>query len=118
MKYEVTITNIGDFVLQFMQTRESVIIFNKNVSYEYVNMVVAHTIGELKEDVVVGDKVYIADREYTVTAVGDKAMLTLKKDGHCTFIFRGTDTVEQPGQIMLSGTGMPRFMVGDTIRIE
>ena len=28
MKYEVTITNIGDFVLQFMQTRESVIIFN------------------------------------------------------------------------------------------
>lgn len=118
MKYDVTVTNIGDFVLQFMQTRESVIIFNKNVPYEYMNMVVAHTIGDLKEDVVVGDKLYIADREYTVTAVGDEAMKTLRKDGHCTFVFREADAVEQPGQIMLAGDGMPRFMVGDTIRIE
>ena len=26
MKYDVTVTNIGDFVLQFMQTRESVVV--------------------------------------------------------------------------------------------
>ena len=31
MKYEVTVTAIGDFVLPFMQTRESVILFNKDV---------------------------------------------------------------------------------------
>ena len=43
MKYEVTVTGIGDFVLPFMQTRESVILFNKDVPYEYENMVVSHT---------------------------------------------------------------------------
>ena len=111
MKYEVTVTAIGDFVLPFMQTRESVILFNKDVPYEYENMVVAHTKAELA-----ADKVSLADRSYTVTAVGDKAMQTLRENGHCTIVFTGKDTVEQPGQIMVKGDGVPRFMVGDVIR--
>ena len=56
MKYEVTITGIGDFVLPFMRTRESVIIFDKDVPYEYENMVVAHTKAEVKADIVVGGR--------------------------------------------------------------
>ncbi len=79
MKYEVTVTGIGDFVLPFMQTRESVIL---------------------------------------VTAVGDEAMKTLRENGHCTIVFTGKDAVEQPGQIMVKGDGVPRFMVGDVIRFE
>lgn len=118
MKYEVMVTNIGDFVLQFMQTRDSMIIFDKDVPYEYVNMVVAHNKGVLKEDIVVGDKVHIADMEYTVTAVGNNALDTLKEKGHCTLVFTGKEKVEQPGQIMLKGNGLPRVMVGDVIRFE
>ena len=112
MKYEVTVTGIGDFVLPFMRTRESVIIFDKDVPYEYENMVVAHTKAEVKADIVVGD------RSYTVTAVGDEAMKTLREHGHCTIVFTGKDAVEQPGQIMVKGDGVPRFMVGDIIRFE
>ena len=116
MKYEVTVTAIGDFVLPFMQTRESVILFNKDVPYEYENMVVAHTKAELTSDIVPGDTVSLADRSYTVTAVGDEAMKTLRENGHCTIVFAGKDTVSQPGQIMVKGEGVPRFMVGDVIR--
>ena len=89
MKYEVTVTGIGDFVLPFMQTRESVILFNKDVPYEYENMVVSHTKAALTEDVAVGDTLHLADRSYTVTAVGDEAMKTLRENGHCTICLYG-----------------------------
>ena len=118
MKYEVTVTGIGDFVLPFMQTRESVILFNKDVPYEYENMVVSHTKAVLTEDVAVGDTLRLADRSYTVTAVGDEAIKTLRENGHCTIVFTGKDVVEQPGQIMVKGDGVPRFMVGDVIRFS
>ena len=45
-------------------------------------------------------------------------MKTLREHGHCTIVFTGKDTVEQPGQIMVKGDGVPRFMVGDIIRFE
>ena len=116
MKYEVTVTAIGDFVLPFMQTRESGILFDKDVPYEYENMVVAHTKATLSADIVPGDKISLVDRSYTVTAVGAEAMKTLREHGPCTIVFTGKDAVEQPGQIMVKGDGVPRFMVGDVIR--
>ena len=76
-----------------MQTRESVILFDKDVPY----MVVAHTKATLSADIVPGDKVSLADRSYTVTAVGAEAMKTLREHGHCTIVFTGKDVVEQPG---------------------
>ncbi|WP_196605442.1 PTS glucitol/sorbitol transporter subunit IIA [Pectinatus haikarae] len=118
MKYEVVITNIGEFVLQFMQTRDSMILFDKDVPYEYMNMVVAHSKGEIDGEIAAGDKLHIAGMEYAVTAVGDEAMRTLKEKGHCTLVFKGMDKVEQPGHIMLKGNGLPRVMIGDTIRFE
>lgn len=118
MKYEATVTGIGDYVLPFMQTRESVILFNKDVPYEYENMVVSHTKGEVRADIVPGDRLQIADRSYTVTAVGSEAMHTLREKGHCTIVFTGAAETEQPGQIMVRGEGVPRIMVGDTIRFE
>lgn len=118
MKYEATVTNVGDFALQLMQTRDTMIIFDKDVPYEYINMVISHTKAELKDDITVGDKLCIAGLEYIVTAVGNEALINLKEKGHCTFVFNGKETVEQPGQIMLKGTGIPRVMVGDVIRFE
>ena len=103
MKYEATVTAIGDFVLPFMQTRESVILFNKDVPYEYENMGGAHTKGELSADIVPGDRLTLADRSYTVTAVGDEALHTLRELGHCTLSFKGGGTAGRPGCIMLQG---------------
>lgn len=115
MKYQVTVTAIGDFVLQFLKIRDSLIIFNKDVPYHYKNMVISHTKGKLKEDICVGDTLSLGGVEYIVTAVGEEAMKTLRENGHCTLVFTGKDQVEQPGQIMVSGPIMPRVMVGDII---
>ena len=118
MKYDVTITGIGDFSLQLLQLRESMIIFDKDVPYEYLDMVISHTKSTLKDTIKIGDTVIIADKEYTITAICENALSTLKEHGHCTFVFNGADVVEQPGQIALSGRGIPRVMVGDKITFE
>ena len=54
----------------------------------------------------------------TAAILCDEAMKTLRENGHCTIVFTGMDAVEQPGQIMVKGDGVPRFMVGDVIRFE
>lgn len=118
MKYDVTITGIGDFSLQLLQLRESMIIFDKDVPYEYLEMVVAHTKSEIKGSIEIGDTVVIADKEYKITAIGSEALKTLQEHGHCTLVFNGADSVEQPGQIALAGRGIPRVMVGDKITFE
>lgn len=118
MKYDVTITGIGDFSLQLLQLRESMIIFDKDVPYEYLEMVISHTKSEIKGNIKIGDTVIIADKEYTISAIGTEALKTLQEHGHCTFVFNGSDSVEQPGQIALSGRGIPRVMVGDKITFE
>lgn len=51
-----SVTAIGDSVLSFIKVRGSIIIFDKDVPYAYENMVVSHTKGTLKEDIVPGDK--------------------------------------------------------------
>lgn len=51
MKYDVTITGIGDFSLQLLQLRESMIIFDKDVPYEYLDMVISHTKSTLKDTI-------------------------------------------------------------------
>mgnify|MGYP001013176453 CR=1 FL=1 len=91
MKYRVTFTAIGDFALQLLQTRGSLIIFDKDVPYSYENMVLSHTKGELKGDVAVGDTLLIADREYKVAQVGEDANANLRAHGHVTLRFVEAD---------------------------
>lgn len=117
MKYRVTLTAIGDFALQLLQTRGSMIIFDKDVPYAYANMVVSHTKAEVKQDIAPGDTVILADREYRVTGVGEEANKNLREHGHCTLSFGEERTVEQPGEIVLAGDRIPRVMVGDIIEI-
>lgn len=117
MKYKVQITAIGDFVLDLMHNRDSIVIFNKDVPAALSNVVVSHTIAPLKEDPAVGDNVVIADREYTIRAIGEDAIRTLRENGHVTFIFGDDREIQQPGEIVLGGDKAPRIMVGDSIII-
>lgn len=117
MKYDVSITAIGDYVLQFMRLRESMIIFDRDVPYNYANMVVSHTKSNVTEDPVVGDHVTIADRDYTIKEIGEDAIKNLREHGHVTFLFGDDRKVQQPGEIVLGGDKAPRVMVGDQIQI-
>ena len=117
MKYKVTVTNIGDFALQLMQVRDSIIIFDKDVPYAYANMVVSHTKGDVREDPSIGDQVIVADREYRIVDIGEEAIQNLRERGHVTLVFNEDKKAEMPGEIVLGGDKVPRIMVGDTIEI-
>lgn len=116
MKYNVKLTSVGESVQAFASSHSSIIIFDKDTSYEFKDMVVTHTKGNLAADIVVGDKLVLADREYTISVVGDKANENLRQHGHVTFVF-GANEVEMPGQVALKEEGAPRIMVGDTLMI-
>lgn len=117
MKYKATVTAIGDFALQLMQVRDSIIIFDKDVPYAYANMVISHTKSDLKEDPVIGDQLIMADREYKIIDIGEDAVKNLRDRGHVTLVFNENRKAEMPGEIILSGDKVPRVMVGDTIEI-
>ena len=120
MKYQVTLTAIGDFALQLLQTRGNLIIFDKDVPYSYENVVVSHTKGKLNEDVQEGDTLVIAEREYQIARVGANANANLRAHGHVTLHFEQEDLEEdvQPGEILVIGRGVPRIVVNDTLEIR
>ncbi|RBP65385.1 PTS system glucitol/sorbitol-specific IIA component [Alkalibaculum bacchi] len=117
MKYNVKITGIGDIALDFL-SENMIILFNDNAPAELAEISVLHEISELTGDVAVGDQVTICDEEYVVTAVGDEALHTLKKMGHCSLKFDGADTPSLPGTIHLKGEKNPTFEVGKYITIQ
>ena len=98
MKYSVTFTAIGNFALDLLKNRRSLIIFDKDVHYSYGDVVVSHTKGTLNADICAGDRLTIAEHTYTVSGVGAEAIV-------------------QPGEFLLVGSGLPRVTVGDTLTI-
>lgn len=116
MKYNVKITGVGDIALDFL-TENMLIIFNNNAPAELAELSVLHEIGELAEDVRVGDLVDICGKEYMVTAVGDEVNHTLAKMGHCSLKFDGSDTPQLPGTMHLQGEGNPEIIIGKHITI-
>lgn len=116
MGYQSTITEIGAMVQDFV-SEKMIIIFNDNAPDALRDMAVLHTIEVLDQDVAVGDRIRLGDKEYTVTAVGEEANETFKTMGHCTLMFNGFGAAQLPGHIELLGDGMPDLAVGQTIEI-
>lgn len=88
------------------------VVFNENAPAALREMSVMHTIESLRHPVKVDDIVVFGDQEYLVTAVGHEANNTLDTMGHCTFCFNGKSEVQIPGQIELSGDGVPTLAIG------
>lgn len=105
MKYKVLITAIGIDAMGFldMEGMDCIVIFNDDAPEDLAEICVLHTKSEVLEDPEAGDIVSICDNIYTITAVGEEAKLTLRELGHCTLVFRGEDTPDRPGCIMLDG---------------
>lgn len=122
MKYRTTITGWGENALDFLDDPKSnfIIIFNDNVPPELTELSVLHTKEELLNIPAPGDTVIIGEKVFEITAIGEEAKSTLQNLGHCTLVFRGEDTPERPGCIMLTGDEpllASDIQVGNTIEI-
>ncbi len=105
MKYHSKITGWGNDALFFLEDPEAnfIIIFNEDAPPELADISVLHTKEPLLGEPAVGDMAIIADKVFTITAIGDEAKSTLRDLGHCTLVFKGASEPDRPGCIMLEG---------------
>ena len=106
MKYDVTVTGLGDMALAFLDPAMEmrfVILFNDDAPAELAELSILHTKAELSEAPAPGDTMKIGEKTYKVTAVGDEAIHTLKELGHCTLAFTADTEPYRPGCINLDG---------------
>lgn len=116
MKYEVTITAIGNLAGTFLRNNSSLIILNHHAFPNLADMVIEHTEGKVEGTITVGDTLTIGINQYTITAIGSEALKNLKEDGHCTIVFN--KDIEMAGQIAVSGDTAPRLVIGDKVTIQ
>lgn len=114
MKYEVSITAVGNLARTFLENNSSIIILDEGVRPNLADMVVEHTVSDLKADIAVGDKLKIGNTDFKVISVGDVANDTIREEGHCTVVVNAEGSM--PGQIIVKGPVPPRLQVGDKIQ--
>ena len=106
MKYDVTVTGLGDMALAFLDPAMEmrfVILFNDDAPAELAELAILHTKAEMTEAPAPGDTMKIGEKTYKITAVGDEAIHTLKELGHCTLAFTADTEPYRPGCIILDG---------------
>ena len=106
MKFDVTVTGLGDMALAFLDPAMEmrfVILFNEDAPAELAELAILHTKAEMTEAPAPGDTMKIGEKTYKITAVGDEAIHTLKELGHCTLAFTADTEPYRPGCINLDG---------------
>ena len=113
VKYEVQITAVGKDARPFLDSNRSFILMDENLRPNLADMVVQHTVAELAEDVVPGDRMRVGNTDFIVEKVGATVNKNLREGGHCTVVVNGQ--ANMPGQIAVKGPVIPRLREGDII---
>jgi len=115
VKYESKITAVGAMAQEFLDKNSSFILMDEGKHPNLADTVVQHTISELKEDIVEGDKMKVGRTEMKILKVGDAVNKNLREIGHCTVVVNGEATL--PGQIAVKADIPPRLRIGNEISI-
>lgn len=108
---------VGEMAMDFLQ-EGLLILYGADAPKELTEIAVQHSARAIPCAIKRGDAITIADRHYTVTAVGEEALRTLAQLGHCTLSFYGRAEVRLPGVIELEGEAPEHIAVGDRLVIE
>ena len=115
IKYESKITAVGKMAQQFLDNNRSFILMDEGLHPNLADMVIQHTAGELKADIVEGDVIKVGRTEMTVTKIGDAVNDNIRSEGHCTVVVNADGTM--PGQIVVKSSIPPRLRIGNDITI-
>ena len=105
MKYNAEITGWGSEVTALLDDKNLnfIIIFNETAPPALAEISVLHRVAPLLAEINVSDTLILCGKVFTITAIGDEALHTLKELGHCTLSFKGGSEPERPGCIMIEG---------------
>lgn len=113
-KFCAKITSIGNSVNDFLK-EDMLIVFSKTADETLKDISAEIKVRCINSEILPNDILTIGSYKYKVIYVGESAYESLKKLGHCTFVFNKRDEL-LPGQIALSGE-KPEIQVGDIIEI-
>lgn len=114
--YENQIKSFGENATEF-QDMNMVILFGNNAPAEIRDYCYCVDVSPLHGAITAGQILKINDTEFTITAVGSEAPVTLARLGHCTINFNGQKEVELPGTIYVENKPLPAITIGSTIQI-
>ncbi len=115
MKYTFEVLSVGENVLNFINTNNSVNIFDEGCSEGLAEMSIVHTKSELKADIAVGDTLEWGAYKFKIIDIGKAVNKNIKETGHCTIVFNGKVTL--PGQMAVEGMYIPHFRTGENVSI-
>lgn len=102
--YSTEITELGPEAEEFLGSG-LMVLFTQGAPPELAEISVLHEPDQRREEPPApGDVLVIGEREFRITAVGEKAWKNVLELGHAVFKFNGTDEVELPGEIYLEET--------------
>lgn len=110
IKYDVSITAIGNLARNFLTNNHSAILLDEGIRPNLADMVIEHTPGQLTEDIKKGDKLLMGGVKYTIEKVGAAANDNIREEGHCTIVFNAEGSM--PGQIIVKGPSQPTLSIG------
>ncbi|UCZ54968.1 PTS glucitol/sorbitol transporter subunit IIA [Bacillus shivajii] len=114
--YKTNVSKVGPLVEQFYGEK-MVILFKEGAPEELQEYCVLHETNQLDEDIKVGDSLYLNNKEYKVTAVGDAVNKNLNDLGHITLKFNGENSADLPGTLVLEDEPIDTITEGTTISV-
>ena len=114
VKYESKITAVGKMAQEFLDNNNSFIFMDEDKHPNLADMVVQHTVADLKEDIAVGDILKVGRTEMKVTKVGDAVNKNFREEGHITVVIN--DEAPLPGQIAVKSDIQPRLRIDNEIK--
>lgn len=113
VKFESKITAVGKMAQEFLENNSNFILMNEGSHPNLDDMVVRHTLADLKEEISVGDILKVGRTEMKILKVGDAVNKNIREEGHCTVVVNGEGTM--PGQVVVKSDIPPRLRIGNDI---
>ena len=114
--YENKVKALGSCVSEF-QDAGFFILFGDSAPEELRDYCYSVDVQPINGTIAAGQILKVGANEYSITAVGEEAPVTLAGLGHCTVNFSGQAEAEMLGTIYVENKPMPEVAVGTVIQI-
>lgn len=118
MKFKGKVSIVGKEVSRFLNEGILLVFSAESLMTQVKNYSVMIDEIEVFKDIQIGDKLFVGEESFKITAVGNIAQQNLTEIGHATFKADGSTEAELPGTIYLEKKVFSEIKVNDTIIIK
>lgn len=114
--YENKVKSIGAMANTFLEEK-MLILFGNGAPQDLKDFCYNIEVVDVTGDIQAGQKLFINNKEFEITSVGDVVQRNLTTLGHITLRFDGSTTPELPGTLYLESKEIPLIELGTELKI-